>query len=326
MPIGTTMTDNTLLTIVVCSRNRPQQLQAWWAHICTIADSNTTSILVIDQSDEPPLLPSAPNLTIIHRPGRGLARARNLALAHASTPYVAFCDDDCRPDHDWIVAITTVIRQQPEVALLYGAVWPSGNDYQLHHHHTHAGSTVWASRADGRVCSALRVAPTATGYTTPVAPLECLGQGNNMIVARAAVQQWGGFHPWLGAGAWLQAGEDVEFTLRLLSHGARCMYDPRVRLSHDAWQTPDSLTATEHGYSVGMLAVHVWYALNGMTVAREYLRFRCHTAQKTIGANDEATKRSASFLWARGWALTTGVIGGSVLWLEKWVKGPPQIS
>jgi GT2 family glycosyltransferase len=247
-------------------------------------------------------------------------------LAHASTPYVAFCDDDCRPDHDWIVAIATVIHQQPEVALLYGAVWPSGNDYQLHHHHTHAGSTVWASRADGLVCSALRVAPTTTGYTTPVAPLECLGQGNNMIVARAAVQQWGGFHPWLGAGAWLQAGEDVEFTLRLLSHGARCMYDPQVRLSHDAWQTPDSLTATEHGYSVGMLAVHVWYALNGMTVAREYLRFRCHTAQKTIGASDEATKRSASFLWARGWALTTGVIGGSVLWLEKWVKGSPQIS
>ena len=51
MPTGTTMTDNTLLTIVVCSRNRSQQLQAWWAHICTIADSSTTSILVIDQSD-----------------------------------------------------------------------------------------------------------------------------------------------------------------------------------------------------------------------------------------------------------------------------------
>ena len=326
MLIGTTMTDNTLLTIVVCSRNRPQQLQAWWAHICTIADSNTTSILVIDQSDEPPLLPSAPNLTIIHRPGRGLARARNLALAHATTPYVAFCDDDCRPDHDWIVAITTVIHQQPEVALLYGAVWPSGNDYQLHHHHTHAGSTVWASRADGLVCSALRVAPAAAGYTTPVAPLECLGQGNNMIVARAAVQQWGGFHPWLGAGAWLQAGEDVEFTLRLLSHGALCMYDPQVRLSHDAWQTPALLTATEHGYSVGMLAVHIWYALNGMTVAREYLRFRFHTAQKTIGASDEATKRSTAFLWARGLALAKGLIGGSVLWLEKWVKGSPQIS
>ena len=325
MPIGTTMTDKALLTIVVCSRNRPQQLRTWWAHICTITASSTTPILVIDQSNEPPLLPSAPNLTIIHHPGRGLSQARNLALAHTTTPYVAFCDDDCRPDYDWLLAITAVIHQQPEVALLYGAVWPSGIDYQLHHHHTHAGSTVWASRSDGLVCSALRIAATPTHYTTPVAPLECLGQGNNMIVARAAVQQWGGFHPWLGAGAWLQAGEDVEFTLRLLRHGAVCMYDPQIRLSHDAWQTTDSLTATEHGYSVGMLAVHVWYALKGVVVAREYLQFRFNSAQKTIGARDETHRRSRTFLWARGWALAQGIIGGVSLWLVGWVKGFPKI-
>jgi hypothetical protein len=326
MRIGTTMPNNACITIAVCSRNRPQQLHAWWAHIGTIAGSDTTPILVIDQSDVAPMIPRAPNLTIMHRPGRGLARARNLALAHATTPYIAFCDDDCRPDHDWLTAITTVMHQHPEVALLYGAVWPSGADYQLHHHHTHAGSTVWASRRDGLVCSALRVAATPSHYTTPVAPLECLGQGNNLIVARAAVQQWGGFQPWLGAGAWLQAGEDVEITLRLLSHGAVCMYEPQIRLRHDAWQTPDSLTATEHGYSVGMLAVHVWYALKGVDVAREYLQFRFNTAKKTIGARDETHRRSRTFLWARGWALAKGIIGGVSLWLVGWTKGFPKIS
>lgn len=318
MATGMTMTVNALLTIVVCSRNRPAQLQGWWAHLCTIAAGTTTSVLIIDQSVTAPQLPSAPNLRVIHRPGRGLARARNLALAQATTPYVAFCDDDCRPDYAWIDAITAVIHQHPEVAVVFGAVWPSGSDYHLHHHHTPAGSTVWASRSDGRVCSALRIAPTAASYTYPVAPLECLGQGNNMIVARAAVTRWGGFHPWLGAGAWLEAGEDVEFTLRLLSHGAHCLYDPQVRLCHDAWQTPASLTATEHGYSVGMLAVHVWYALNGMTVAREYLHFRFYSAKKTLGASGEGATRSAAFLWARGWALAKGIIGGIVLWLVKW--------
>jgi hypothetical protein len=70
-----------------------------------------------------------------------------------------------------------------------------------------------------------------------------------------------------------------------------------------------------------MLAVHVWYALSGMTVAREYLQFRFHTAQKTMSAGGEtATKRSASFLWARGWALAKGISGGIVLWLVKWVR------
>lgn len=320
------MTNNALLSIAVCSRNRPQQLQVWWRHIGTLAGSHTTPIIVINQSDVVPILANAANLTIIHRPGRGLAHARNLALSVATTPYVAFCDDDCRPEHDWLVAIATVIHQHPEVALLYGAVWPSGADYQLHHHHTHAGSTVWASRRDGLVCSALRIAPTATRYTHPVAPLECLGQGNNMIVARAAVQQWGGFQPWLGAGAWLQAGEDVEITLRLLDHGALCMYDPQIRLRHDAWQSPATLTSAEHGYSVGMWAVHVWYALKGVAVAREYLRFRLYTAQKTIGASDETAKRSRSFLWARGWAIAKGIGGGISLWLVGWVKGFPKIS
>lgn len=326
MRIGTTMPNNARITIAVCSRNRPQQLAAWWEHIGTIAGSDTTPILVIDQSDVAPMLPRAPNLTIMHCPGRGLARARNLALTVATTPYIAFCDDDCRPDHDWLTAITAVIHQHPDVALLYGAVWPSGDEYQLHHHHTHAGSTVWASRRDGMVCSALRIAATPSHYTTPVAPLECLGQGNNMIVARAAVQQWGGFQPWLGAGAWLQAGEDVEITLRLLAHGAVCMYDPQIRLRHDAWQTADSLTATEHGYSVGMLAVHVWYALKGVAVAREYLLFRYNSAQKTIGARDETHRRSRTFLWARGWALIKGIIGGISLWLVGWAKGFPKIS
>ncbi|NBU63852.1 MAG: hypothetical protein EBS29_05040 [Chloroflexia bacterium] len=67
-----------------------------------------------------------------------------------------------------------------------------------------------------------------------------------------------------------------------------------------------------------MLAVHVWYALNGMTVAREYLHFRFYSAKKTLGASGEGATRSAAFLWARGWALAKGIIGGIVLWLVKW--------
>ncbi|MCX6014950.1 MAG: glycosyltransferase [Chloroflexales bacterium] len=325
MHIGTIMPNSPYITIAVCSRNRPQQLAEWWQHICAITDSGTTPILVIDQSDTAPTLPSAPNLTIIHRPARGLAQARNIALTLATTPYIAFCDDDCRPDQDWLVAIDAAIHLEPAVALRFGAVWPSGNDYHFNHHHTHAGSTVWAHRSDGLVCTALRIAPTASHYSRPVAPLECLGQGNNMIVARAAVQQWGGFHPWLGAGAWLNAGEDVELTLRLLSQGAVCMYNPQIRLTHDSWQSTDSLTATEHGYSVGMLAVHVWYALTGMTVAREYLQFRRHAALKTIVGNDDSTKRSQSFLWARGWALAKGIVGGCCLWLTMRLGKFPNI-
>jgi hypothetical protein len=118
----------------------------------------------------------------------------------------------------------------------------------------------------------------------------------------------------LGAGAWLRAGEDVEFMLRLLCAHHPCMYIPALRLAHDAWQTPDALATAEHGYTVGMLAVHMWYALRGVAVARAYLHFRWHQLVSARHApTTGAAPRSWRWTWGRATAWGWGIIGGLAL-------------
>jgi glycosyltransferase involved in cell wall biosynthesis len=48
----------------------------------------------------------------------GPAAARNLGWRHASAPLVAFTDDDCIPDPDWLQAIYDLYVQQASVALI----------------------------------------------------------------------------------------------------------------------------------------------------------------------------------------------------------------
>lgn len=309
---------NATITLVVCSRQRPIQLQRWVTQVIALIGTTHVPVLIIEQSPVATTLPTHPLIQHIHRPGRGLSRARNHALALATTPFVAFCDDDCVVNAQWLMRLIYNIQRTPTVAVVTGSTWPHGTCYTLHAHHTHAGYTTWASRDDGMCCTALHVAPEVTDTCVPVPILEHLGQGNNMLVARHIAIAHGGFHPWLGAGAWLDAGEDVEFMLRLLRAGQRCIYDPLVRITHDAWQTPVALARAEHGYTTGMLAVHLWYALVGDHVARHYLRHRIGSLPLPHATAPSHPARPDGWVWARAWAWGIGLVGGLLLALYAW--------
>ena len=317
MQSGTSVT-NPHVTIAVCSRNRPHQLQRWVAQMTALVDQHPTPLLIIEQSAQATPLPPHPLLTHIHAPGRGLSRARNRVLQAATSAFVAFCDDDCVPSASWVTALYAALAAYPDAAVITGSTWPYAHHYTLYAHHTHAGYTAWATRADGMCCTALQVSATGTDVTHPVAILEQLGQGNHMVVARQIALNHGGFHPWLGAGAWLHAGEDVEFMLRLLGRHQRCCYQPAMRLYHDAWQPAHLLAHAEHGYTTGMLAVHVWYALYGDATAQAYLRFRWqqlwHTA--TTPTTPAHPPRGRRWWWQRAWAWGLGILGGLVLALR----------
>lgn len=300
------------ITLVVCSRQRPHQLQRWVAHVIALLGATNIPVLVIEQSSVATTLTHHPRLQHIHAPGRGLSRARNHALQVATTPFVAFCDDDCFITAPWLDHLIAQVHAHPGIAVMTGSTWPHGSCYTLHAHHTHAGYTTWASRDDGRCCTALHVTPDAVDTCVPVPILERLGQGNHMLVDRHIAIAHGGFHPWLGAGAWLRAGEDVEFMLRLLRAGQRCVYAPQLRITHDAWQTPAALARAEHGYTTGMLAVHLWYALAGEGIAHHYLRYRI---QRPPHLPSYAPPRPRSWRWmgARAMAWVYGIVGGVAL-------------
>ncbi|MFM2309988.1 MAG: hypothetical protein RLY87_2110 [Chloroflexota bacterium] len=262
-----------MITIGMATRHRPHQLAAWVAHIQTVSEWQHTPMIIVDQSREAFRIDLPAHIRYIHRPGSGLARARNLILDLAETSAVAFCDDDCRPAADWIVVASHLVRARPDIAVWFGATYPSGADAVLHVSATDTGSTVWASRPDGYRCQALRITPAPFESNRPCTILEHFGQGNNMVVRVAGMSR---FEPLLGAGATGASGEDVAYALQMLHRGIPCAYDPRLRMVHDAWLPAPQSRRTGHGASCGMVAVHTWYALCGSAVARREAASRLH--------------------------------------------------
>jgi len=318
-----------MISIGLATRNRPERLAQWVAHIQQLEGVADVPILIVDQSSQPTAMTLPDNVMYMHRPGSGLAIARNTLLHACQTTYLVVCDDDCLPDHDWVTVARRLVTTAPQVALWFGATYPTGADWTMHHAPTHAGTTPWASRPNGNVCLALRTHPTALLVQQPVAILEVLGQGNNMIIHVPTAHAVGGFETWLGAGARGRSGEDVEYALRLLCRQNICGYEPALRLLHDAWQTPDHAARAGHGYTVGMVAVHLWYAWYGVAVAVDELAFRFGLRPPIVGAGtsphthsmrlDRRIRKRISV----GYASLLGVIIGCVLIIRRGVPWHP---
>lgn len=299
-----------MITVALCTRNRPHHCADWVTHMTHVINNNQHPILIIDQSDTAATDQWPPHVTYVHTPTRGLALARNLALQRCTTPYILFTDDDCRPAHDWLIRARECVDIDPAVAVWFGQTWPSGIDYTLHHYHTNAGQTTWASRSDGAVCHALRISEQPFRTHHPVAVLEHLGHGNQMLIRCDLLRHIGGFDQWLGAGSWLASGEDVDMTLRMLNLGYPCAFAPQLHIIHDAWVMPAEHAQRSRHYSTGMIALHMSHAWRGNQVAREYLYFRLKEARYALtpAAHQSLTKPISR--WWHIIAVIHGIIGG----------------
>jgi GT2 family glycosyltransferase len=303
-----------MISIALCTRNRPQHLTTWLAHMAEVHDSAKHPILIIDQSDVALNHSWPPHITYVHTPTRGLSHARNLAVQRCTTPYILFTDDDCRPAHDWIIHAHECISRDPTVAVWFGQAWPSGTAYTIHHYHTHAGQITWASRHDGATCHALRIDDQPFRTSHPVAVLERLGHGNQLLIHCDTLRQIGGFTSWLGAGAWLHSGEDVDMTMRMLAHGHVCAFAPTLRITHDAWVIPVEHARLVQRYNTGMLALHLFHAWQGNQVAYDYLRFR---TKEATNAQKKPTTGPSVPRWRHLVAILHGFIGGIGLILRQ---------
>jgi len=113
-----------LISVIVPTRNRPEQLQQ-----CLNACLNLTEpgmevevIVVDDGSDEPAVAPEG--VRLLRQQWRGPAVARNAGANVARGEYLAFIDDDCRPESGWLVGMVEELRQWPDA--LVGGLTKNG--------------------------------------------------------------------------------------------------------------------------------------------------------------------------------------------------------
>ena len=169
-------------------------------------------IIVVDDASNPPLAVALRDLPItLLRQERniGQSAARNLAASLASGAVLAFIDNDCVAEPDWLRTLLPYLAD-PAVAIV--------------------GGRVIAPSADGAVAafeavrSPLDMGAVAT-EVTPTAAVSYLPTCNLLVRLDALLAQ-GGFD------ARLRIGEDVDFIWRVLRSGSRAWYAPTGRVVH----------------------------------------------------------------------------------------------
>lgn len=179
-------------------------------------------VIVVDDGSGIPIEPVvAPyreqlDLKLIRQPNAGPARARNTGAAQATRPFLAFTDDDCRPDSGWLKALAERFSATPENAI------------------------------GGRTLNALPENPYATASQLLIDYLYAYynagGRGprffatNNLALPADRFRQLGGFD----ARFPLAAGEDRDFCDRWLHHGYGLTYAPEAVVYHShalTWRT-----------------------------------------------------------------------------------------
>jgi GT2 family glycosyltransferase len=226
-------------TVVVCTRNRPGQLDATLAALRRQSQPGF-DILVVDQSDaaDPGLdrrALSDHRLTVVRDSGRGLSRSRNIAWRLVATDWVVFLDDDCVPEPEWAEALAEDLERHPEVGVVSG----------------HVGATTppgCAADGDYLTVSAFPVDTERVLGGRWTRPWD-IGLGVCMALRRADVERLGGWDENLGAGARpFPAADDMDFNYRFLKAGGLALVTPRPRASHEQWRMPDELGPLYRGY------------------------------------------------------------------------------
>lgn len=202
------------VSIIVPARGRPAATRRCMQSLLALDyPADRREIIVVDDASTPPLasvLGDLPITLLRQERNIGQSAARNLAAAAATGAVLAFTDNDCVAEPDWLRALVPYFAD-PEIAIVGGRVV--------------APDVRGAVAAFEAVRSPLDMG-TIAAEVTPTAALSYL-PACNLLVRRDALRARGGFD------ATLRVGEDVDFVWRVLRDGTRARYAPEGRIVHD---------------------------------------------------------------------------------------------
>jgi GT2 family glycosyltransferase len=244
-------------SIVVPTYGRPARLGECLRSITSLDyDLQLVEVLVVDDGSdrtddvESALRPFRDSLamTLIRKEHAGPAAARNRGAASASFDYLAFTDDDCRPDSAWLKSFAARLAESP-------------------------GSVV-----GGRIVNALESNPYSAATQVLVSYLyeysanrgSPFFASSNLAVPRDVFARLGGFDERFS----LAAGEDRDFCDRCLHAGHRALYAPDAVVFHHHELTPVRFVRQHFNYGRGAALYHsIRGARRGERARLEPLKF-----------------------------------------------------
>jgi GT2 family glycosyltransferase len=225
----------TSFAVIVCTRNRSRSL-ARTLDALQDQEPGGFPVVVVDQSDVSDGTLEArvgthPGLRVIWDSGRGLSRARNVAVRATDEGWLVFVDDDCLVQPGWAAALHKEFLDHPEAEMVTGHVGARGG--------------LGGEDLNVTVFPVLRAGWRRGRWTRPGA----LGFGVCFAVQRRVVERLGGWDERLGPGAPdFPAADDMDFNYRLLREGGAAWLTPAARAEHDQWRREDDLPELYRGY------------------------------------------------------------------------------
>lgn len=203
------------LSVIVCTRNGRGRIEGCLQALAQSEFRHGFQTIVVDDGSTDGTAEfvehSFPGVEILRLPPSGLSAARNAGARLARADVLAFTDDDCVPDREWLERVRDFLDSHPECAAVGGPNLPQKpRDWR-----------------EAVVCAA----PGAPSHVMLDDVIAEHLPGCNLVVRREAFEEIGGFDP-----RFHTAGDDVDFCWRLQDAGHRLGFEPTAFVWH--WRRP----------------------------------------------------------------------------------------
>lgn len=264
--------DGSDLTVVICTRDRPEGLRATLASLRPQTDSNF-QVLVVDNGS-----PSAgtaevtrelalPGWKYTVEPRPGLSRARNRGLSEVQTRLVAWLDDDEIADRQWVHRIRQGFAHASRPTAVCGVMLPAELEYEAQVRFEQYGGFNKGRGLEPEILKA-----GTPSVVSPLYPLPTFGSGGNMAFITEQLLAVGGFDPCLGAGTRTRGCEDMRALSQILSAGGTVLHWSAAITWHTHRRDMVALQKQFYSYSAGLTAFYASAIRSKPSVVFEILR------------------------------------------------------
>lgn len=212
------------VSVVVCSYNGSKTLDGCLASLQKLNYPDYEVVLVDDGSkDAVPQIAARYDYIRYHRqPNRGLSVARNVGMELARGEIIAYTDDDCFADPDWLYFLVSKLLETGATGVGGPNLLPTG---------------------DGPVAACVSASPGTPAHILIDDNLAEHVPGCNMAFWADRLRAIGGFDP-----VYTKAGDDVDVCWRLQAEGDEIVFAPAAMVWHHRRATVEAYLKQQRGY------------------------------------------------------------------------------
>jgi glycosyltransferase involved in cell wall biosynthesis len=265
-PVDTVEGLDASLTVVICTRDRPEGLRRTLDSLARQSDPDF-EVLVVDNSvdgqvAETVVAVNGLRMRCCHEPVPGLSRARNRGLSEVRSELVAWIDDDEVADPDWVAWIKRGFAHPDRPDAVAGLMLPAELETAAQVNFERYGGF-----NKGRGVEPVALRAGTPSVFDPLYPLPSFGAGGNMAFRTERLRAIGGFDNRLGPGTLSLNGEETRALSLLLEHGSTILHWPPAITWHYHRRTDEALEKQFFGYSAGLTA----FFMSMMLTSPKYL-------------------------------------------------------